>query len=210
MTELEHSVIIAAIEAHDSGITIVDYNVPDMPLIFVNEGFCSFTGYSREEIIGKNCRFLQGPLTDQDTVQKIKKALEQGKKFCGELLNYRKDGTTFWNNLRLSLVNNSHGVISHFVGIQTDISDVKKIQIEKDDLLKNLQATKHSLLSFGKDIAHNVRTTIALVNSLSELAKEEIEDKVSKEVEGYLDDILRITNKAMDEINEKTVASLQI
>ena len=207
--EVDRSLIIAAIEAHESGITIADCKQPEMPLVFVNKGFCQLTGYNRDEIIGKNCRFLQGANTDQSTVKEIRSALMQGHNYRGELLNYRKDGSTFWNKLRLCPIYDNEGGLSHFVGIQNDITSVKQLQLERERLLEDLSENNERLRYFGREVAHDVRTSIGLVKSLSELLKEELEDKVSKEVETYIDDILRITNKAIEELQKKTLATLE-
>ena len=82
------------------------------------------------------------------------------------------------------------------------------MQLERERLLEDLSENNERLRYFGREVAHDVRTSIGLVKSLSELLKEELEDKVSKEVETYIDDILRITNKAIEELQKKTLATL--
>ncbi|KAM0891345.1 hypothetical protein ACQ4PT_026475 [Festuca glaucescens] len=81
---------------------VSDATRPDIPIIYASAGFYTMTGYSAKEIIGRNCRFLQGPETDQNEVAKIRDAVKAGKSFCGRLLNYRKDGTPFWNLLTVT------------------------------------------------------------------------------------------------------------
>lgn len=112
-----------AMEAADQGIIIVDATAPDMPIMYVNRAFTEMTGYAREEVLGRNCRFLQGPETDTRTIQVIGNCIKE-RGTCKELiLNYRKDGTPFWNRLSVAPVT-SDGKLTHYLGIQSDVSDM--------------------------------------------------------------------------------------
>ena len=111
-----------AIGASSCGITITDMRHPSQPLIFVNAAFERITGYSCEEVIGKNCRFLQGPDRQQSALIELRAALKQGTACSVILQNYRKDGTPFWNELILSPVFDAAGALTHFIGVQTDIT----------------------------------------------------------------------------------------
>jgi len=84
--------------------TIADARLPDQPLIYVNERFERLTGYRREEILGTNCRFLQGPNPHRDTVDEIRRALAEERECMVEILNYRTNGTPFWNRLSITPV----------------------------------------------------------------------------------------------------------
>nr|AML79646.1 putative LOV domain-containing protein [Mougeotia sp. BC-2016] len=99
-----------------------DATKPDIPIVFASEGFYKMTGYSRDEVIGKNCRFLQGQETDKDEVSRLKQCLMNGEPFCGRLYNYRKDGTPFWNLLTISPVKNEAGKVIQFIGMQVEVS----------------------------------------------------------------------------------------
>jgi PAS domain S-box-containing protein len=92
----------AALDVADDGIVISDATRPDAPIVYVSPSFERLVGYSADEILGTNCRMVQGPGTDRETVKRISIALQQGKVFQGEILNYRKDGTPFWNFLRIA------------------------------------------------------------------------------------------------------------
>lgn len=85
----------------EASVVVADCEQPDSPLVFVNQHFLAMTGYSEGEVIGRNCRFLQGPDTDPNAIQRIRDAVAEGKSLRLELLNYRKDGTPFWNELNL-------------------------------------------------------------------------------------------------------------
>ncbi|MDX1552182.1 MAG: chemotaxis protein CheB [Marinobacter sp.] len=119
----DNSLQARAMEAADQGIIIVDAQAPDMPVMYVNRAFTEMTGYAREEALGRNCRFLQGPDTDPGTVDSIRSSIK-GQGACKELiLNYRKDGTPFWNRLSVAPVT-SEGQLTHYLGIQSDVSDM--------------------------------------------------------------------------------------
>jgi diguanylate cyclase (GGDEF)-like protein/PAS domain S-box-containing protein len=117
-----------AIGAASVGISIVDMRVPEQPIVFVNPAFERLTGYGTEESIGRNCRFLQGPDTDPAAVAEIRAAIAESHDCTVQLLNYRKDGSTFWNELTLSPVRDESGIVTHYVGIQLDITARKQAQ----------------------------------------------------------------------------------
>lgn len=118
-----------AVAASPAGIIITDTSQEDNPVIFVNKGFEQLTGYSSEETLGCNCRFLQGTDTDQPGLIELRKALSEGRGCQVKLRNYRKDGSLFWVELRLAPLHNKAGKLTHFVGIQTDVS--AKVEAEE-------------------------------------------------------------------------------
>ncbi|TDO16809.1 EAL domain-containing protein [Halomonas ventosae] len=113
------------VEASVNGVVIADAKKPDLPIIYANDTFQRITGYTRKEVIGRNCRFLQGPETDNAAVQQIRQQLADYREAHVTLRNYRKDGTPFWNDLYISPVRDDAGQVTHFVGIQHDISERK-------------------------------------------------------------------------------------
>lgn len=125
--------------AHD-GIVITDPDLPDNPIIYCNTGFTRLTGFPKEEIIGLNCRFLQGEETDHSVVRDLATKIAQGESWQGTLKNYRKDGSAFWNRLSISPVYSSDGVLRNFIGIQTDASE----GVELNDVIQH-QATHDAL-----------------------------------------------------------------
>ena len=129
-----------ALAAAAEGITISDALLPDQPIIYVNEGFERLTGYSSEEIVGKNCRFLQGSQTETNTVIQIQKALNDDIPCSVEILNHKKDGTPFWNRLSITPVKNETGVTTHFIGIQSDITKRRNAEIAFEKANKHLEA----------------------------------------------------------------------
>jgi len=101
------------------GVLITDAN---RLIISANRAFLAITGYSEGEVLGRDCKFLQGPQSDPETVENIRDALKNGFEFHGEILNYRKDGTLFWNQLSISPMRDERGKVTHFIGVQIDIT----------------------------------------------------------------------------------------
>ena len=117
-----------ALSAVAEGITISDNRLPDNPIIYANSGFEQLTGYPIEAVLGKNCRFLQGPDTDSGTVKELREAIQEERPCTVEMLNYRKDGTPFWNSLSITPVRDADNKVSSFIGIQWDITKRKNAE----------------------------------------------------------------------------------
>lgn len=117
-----------ALAATSCGIVISDARCFDNPIIYCNPAFLEITGYSQEEVIGRNCRFLQGHDTDPMAVEQIRQSIRAGQEVRVVLKNYRKDGTLFWNDLMISPVRDSSGNVTHFIGVQTDITERKQAE----------------------------------------------------------------------------------
>ena len=108
--------LLDALSSFKQTFVVSDATQPDYPIIYASSGFYTMTGYSAKEVIGHNCRFLQGPETDPATVEKIRQSVKTGKNFCGRLLNYRKDGTTFWNLLTITPIKDENDKVIKFIG----------------------------------------------------------------------------------------------
>lgn len=134
-----------AVFAAPSSVIITDYGQSDNPIIYVNPAFEQLTGYGSSDVIGKNCRFLQGPETDDDALQEIRDAVRQGQKCRVSLVNYHKDGTPFWNDLYIAPLRNTYGEITHFVGLQNDITEEKQAEKNIKRLQKFTQAALDAL-----------------------------------------------------------------
>ncbi len=117
-----------AIDATITGLIITDPHQEDNPIIFCNKAFSELTGYSQEEALGRNCRFLQADDRDQTAKKVIRAALEKGEGCSTLLRNFRKDGSVFWNELNISPIKNDLGEVEYFVGIQNDVTDLIQTQ----------------------------------------------------------------------------------
>ena len=115
-------IFFAAIETTRMPMLVTDPRQPDNPIVFANRAFISMSGYSAEDVMGRNCRFLQGPETNRDTITEIRQAIEERREVTTEILNYRKDGSTFWNALFVSPVYDEHGNLVYFFASQLDVS----------------------------------------------------------------------------------------
>ena len=128
---------IKALQTAQQNFVVTDPSLPDNPIVYASQGFLNLTGYSLDQILGRNCRFLQGPETDPKATERIRHAIEQGNDLSVCLLNYRVDGTTFWNQFFIAALRDASGNITNFVGVQCKVSDqyaasVTKQQEEED------------------------------------------------------------------------------
>jgi len=170
----ELSLFGTAVDNSIVGIAIADMRKPDCPLIYVNEAFTRITGYSRELVIGFNCRFLQGPDTDPEEVRRIRQALDQGELYTGELINYRHDGSRFWNRLTLSPVGGSNGKPDFFVANQVDITHLKQ---ERGVPLSELSLLEQDVESARSALADARRFADALQQHLHDNGRASIEQE---------------------------------
>ncbi|MEG4337780.1 PAS domain S-box protein [Microcoleus sp. D3_18_C2] len=134
------SLLERAIAASSNSILIADARKPDIPIIYCNPAFEKLTGYSAEEVIGRNCRFLQGPDTDQVELNKLRRSLEAGTEIQVVLKNYRKDKTPFWNELMVSPILDNEGKLTHFIGVQNDISKRVAAETAREESEERLRA----------------------------------------------------------------------
>ncbi|MBV9783294.1 MAG: PAS domain-containing protein [Acidisphaera sp.] len=114
--------VLAAIAMTHIPMLITDPSLPDNPIVMASPAFCKLTGYTQDELVGHNCRLLQGAGTDRETVARMHEALEQRVETSVEVLNYRKDGTAFWNSLYITPVFAPDGRLTHFFSSQADIT----------------------------------------------------------------------------------------
>lgn len=114
--------LASTLERIEQSFVITDPSLPDHPIVFASDGFLEFTGYAMDEILGRNCRFLQGPKTDRTAVAKIRQAIDTGSECTVRLLNYTKAGKPFWNMFTLAPVRDDQGVVRFFAGVQVDIT----------------------------------------------------------------------------------------
>ncbi|MBO0699702.1 MAG: PAS domain-containing protein [Zavarzinella sp.] len=160
-----HKLQVKAFDAFLQGVTITDPNKPDNPIVYVNEGFTRLTGYDRGEVLDKNCRFLQGKDTDPAAVEKIRQSVREAQPCFVEVLNYRKDGSTFWNALSIAPIFED-GKLTHFVGVQTDVTALKQMELQLRQAQK-MEAVGH--LAGG--VAHDFNNLLTVINGCCELLR---------------------------------------
>ena len=109
----------------EQSVVITDPSQPDNPMIFISDEFEKQTGYSPAESLGKNCRFLQGPETDPEAIEAIRRALAEKDELTIDILNYAKDGSQFWNRLRIRPLYGDDGEVLFFAGAQNPIGELE-------------------------------------------------------------------------------------
>src|SRR5215218_9803833 len=130
-----------AVAASSNGIVITDPRMPDDPIVYVNPAFERISGYPMAEVLGHNCRFLQGEDRDQPALDELRSALSEERESRVVLKNYRKDGTPFWNELYVSPVHDEGGYLTNFVGVQNDITERRRIEDVLREIEERFRAT---------------------------------------------------------------------
>uniref|UniRef100_A0ACD5XQ38 Uncharacterized protein n=1 Tax=Avena sativa TaxID=4498 RepID=A0ACD5XQ38_AVESA len=124
----------AALSAFQQTFVVSDASRPGHPIMYASAGFFNMTGYTSKEVVGRNCRFLQGSGTDPAEIAKIRQALADGSNYCGRVLNYKKDGTAFWNLLTIAPIKDEEGRVLKFIGMQVEVS--KYTEGNKDTVVR--------------------------------------------------------------------------
>ena len=189
----------AAVRATRMPMVITDPAQTDNPIVFCNEAFQTLTGYARNEIIGRNCRFLQGPDTDPDAVRRLAEAIAAGDNIDIDILNYRKDGSTFWNALYMSPVRDDAGVVRFFFASQLDVSDrieaqaiirEQKADVEREVERRtaDLKAAVEAKSLLLHEVDHRVKNNLTMIGSLLRLQTRTIADPaISGKLEAMLE-----------------------
>jgi PAS domain S-box-containing protein len=170
-------IIFTALDNAHEGISIADATQSDYPLIYINKGFTKITGYASHEVLGKNCRFLQGELTENKAKKHIKEAINANRSIQLELVNYHKNGNSFWNRLSITPVFNQEGEVTHLIGVQDDITAIKMTEAlqqhianEKLVLETSIQAQEKERLEIGKELHDNINQMLTTVKLMLNMA----------------------------------------
>jgi PAS domain S-box-containing protein len=166
----QSDIFFAAVKTTRMPMIVTDPRQPDNPIVFANEAFSFMTGYSEQEILGTNCRFLQGPETDRDVVAQIRAAIARRDEIAVELLNYRKNGSTFWNALFVSPVYDDAGELVYFFSSQLDISRRR----EAEDALHEAQKME----AVGKltgGIAHDFNNLLQVIIGYADILEARVD-----------------------------------
>jgi PAS domain S-box-containing protein len=153
---------------------------PDNPIVLANSAFLKLTGYTADEVVGRNCRFLQGPRTDPAAIQTLRDRLAEGGDITIELLNYRKDGTAFWNELHISPIHDDDGQLVYHFASQMDVTDRRQAQA--------LEQVEHRLL---KEVDHRAKNALALVQGIVRLSQADDSASYARAVQGRVDSLAR-------------------
>jgi PAS domain S-box-containing protein len=141
-------------------MVVSDARQDDYPIVLANDAFLQLTGYTAEDVLGNNCRLLQGEGTSRTAVAQIRTAIDQQRQLTIEILNYKKDGTPFWNQLHISPIHDERGELAYYFASQIDVSDYRRIQ--------TLEEAEHRLLL---EVDHRTKNVLAVVDSIVRLSK---------------------------------------
>ena len=169
-----------ALERTRMPIVITDARQPDNPIVLANQAFLDLTGYPDAEVIGRNCRFLQGPETSRESIDQLRTATAEGRSLTVELLNYRKDGSKFWNQLYISPVCDKDGRVIYFFASQVDVTDSHRA--------RDLQASEHRLL---REVDHRAMNALALVQAIVRLSRTDSIERYAQVVQGRVGALAR-------------------
>lgn len=171
---------LVAMERTRTPMVVTDPRLPDNPIVLANDAFIELTGYGAEDLIGHNCRFLQGADTDPSSIEEIRRAVADERELTIEILNYRRDGRPFWNQLMLSPVFDEDGRLRFFFASQIDVTRRRAAQ--------ELEATEHRLL---KEVDHRAKNALALVQGIVRLTRSNDSATYARIVQGRVDALAR-------------------
>ena len=190
-----------AIESTSTGIAISDARNPSLPLTYCNPAFETITGYTPEEAVGRNCRFLQSPETSQQELDEVRAALRERRNCRVVLHNTRKDGSAFWNELTISPVIRSDGTLTHFIGVQNDVTERRLAEDALAAAKLAAEEANHAKSEFIANMSHELRTPVAAVIGYTQLLEEEVGDLDVSGTHTILDDIRKIRGSAHHLLN---------
>ncbi|WP_231639016.1 PAS domain-containing protein [Sphingomonas profundi] len=169
-----------AVERTRMPMVVTDPRQPNNPIVLANRAFLDLTGFSAEEVIGQNCRFMQGPETDPAAIGEIRAGLAEGREVTVELVNYRKDGSSFWNQLFISPVHDDDGQLLYFFASQLDVTRRRAataMELEEQRLLR--------------EVDHRAKNALALVQGIVRLSRADDAAAYAHAVQGRVDALAR-------------------
>jgi PAS domain S-box-containing protein len=159
---------VAMVQSSQTPTVLTNPHQPDNPIIFSNDAFLRLTGYGRDEVVGRNCRFLTGQGTDREVSNELRHAVEAAEPVSVKILNYRRDGSRFWNQLHISPIFDEAGILAYFVGYQHDIT--RQVEAEqalrqaRQELEERVMERDGLIREVHHRVRNNLQTVIGLLN----------------------------------------------
>ncbi|SHG94605.1 PAS domain-containing protein [Virgibacillus chiguensis] len=185
------------------GLIITDPNIEDNPIIFVNKGFTELTGYEENEVIGKNCRFLQGEATESYSMDRIRSAIWTKESISLQLYNYRKDGTGFWNELSIDPMWVEEEQKYYFVGVQKDVTELKESERLLQMSLQEIDKLSTPIVPIRDDVA-----VLPLIGNMNDQRMETLMTNISTYMEQANEGYIIIDLSGLYEVDTYTVSRL--
>lgn len=165
-----------AVERTRMPMVVSDPRQPDNPIVLANQAFFDMCGYTKEEVLGRNCRFLQGPETSPAAIEELRRGIAEQREVTVELLNYRRDGSSFWNNLFISPVHDDDGTLLYHFASQKDVT------IEHE-----AQERKLAELRLSREVDHRAKNVLALVQGIVRMSRADTVEQYSAAVQGRVE-----------------------
>ncbi|MET3726386.1 histidine kinase famiy protein [Sphingomonas trueperi] len=166
------TVFFAALQMTRMPMTLTDPNQPDNPIVFANKAFLDLTGYEEHEILGRNCRFLQGAETDRDAVAELRAAIDAKEAIALELINYRRDGSSFWNAVFIAPVLGPDGELLYFFASQLDVTRRR----ESEQSFRQAQKME-AIGQLTAGLAHDFNNLLQVVSGNVDIVASQVEDE---------------------------------
>ncbi|WP_271300162.1 histidine kinase famiy protein [Sphingomonas sp. CV7422] len=170
MGDDSNSIFFAAVKTTRMPMIVTDPNQPDNPIVFANPAFINMTGYEWHELVGTNCRLLQGPDTDRETVAEIRRAIERRQETSVELLNYKKNGAAFWNALFISPVFDADNKLIYFFASQLDVTRRR----DAEEGLRQAQKME-AVGQLTGGVAHDFNNLLTVIQGFSDVLRSQID-----------------------------------
>ncbi|HEX8833336.1 MAG TPA: ATP-binding protein [Abditibacteriaceae bacterium] len=196
-----------ALNAINSGIIIADARQIDCPLIYVNPGFEQLTGYTPGEVLGRNCRFLQGPQTDLATIAILREAIREAQPCRVLLQNYKKSGVLFWNDVSITPLHDDNGTLTHFVGILIDVTEQR---LDRENIQRltetfeervtqrtaEMAQVNDDLEAFSYSVSHDLRAPLRHISGFADMLEKRASGDLDAGSLRYLHTIIKAAHHA--------------